>query len=1160
MRCFTESLLLATASRSVESVALLAQAGADGDYSNASALMHAIKLGRRDLTVAIVLGSSPPSAASLNLAIGFLFSAATANLNDCRLMIEILLCGGPNGNAASEGLFNATTLAKVDIIKLLLEHHVDINYNGAYALGHAIHKCRVDLVRLLLQDQQLRPEFASESISRIPPTSPPQVKVPILSMLLLHGASGAQCSELLIVTVERDDFETAQLLLTYGGDHSRRTRVVSVDYKAGQCLQVAISRGNIAMAELLVTEGRPSKFSLSKAFPLIPTADEETRFSMTQILVKAGAKGPELDAALLSATASIQQSRKLIQFLINNGANVNKQTLLKTVSQGNADILQILLTGTPSAATSSAAIPLAMKLQDSTNRFNIVKLLLPHATTSSVEGNEIEKALVDALQNFPDDVKLIRLLCQEGKADINFHHGQAVATALRFADPIILDIVLQSNGVSPDPQIIGKALLHALELPLTYPHRHHKVDALLRQAKPQEALDYALIQEIESALSVKRDLSIIQSLLAAGADVNSLEGRPVCLAVRNPALMDLILVRRPTHKSLSMAFPLAVTLHGPERYTLCEKLLRAGAHGDAISKALFEAVKEGISALPFMKLVLPQADVNFKEGRILRQAVKQVFREGLDLLLSQRSHMPTMATKRRAFDDAMNIMNKQDRFDMVKKLLEAGTKGEIVSDALLTAVNGSDIPLTELLLRFGASVEHNTGKAIHVAASSGDREVLRRLVGGILSPKPTLSTLTTGFGGAMSLKEKDKGSYYETLEILLSAGMKGEAVDAALVDAVREGESNIALIELLYSCGASVEWNEGEALDIATRSGFVKTLTVLLGSQVSQNVLKRAYRSSLSLPRDQRSSVIQLILRSGKSIDRHVINTLLQATKESPVDRQLIRVLLDFQVFDEGQSMTQAGEALDLETLTILIESPKAPTFISSAFRKIICTETMWQHNHGLSIMKLILERGVTDESVAEALVIAVQKCNTSSDVRANEFVDLFFRFNADVNYQRGLALQCACQQGNCNVIRKLIPGATSDAKSMAFPYLFVSLTEETSILQMIKLFTEAYDESERLDVDFKHPIPDIEPILFTVLNKLPRKTQVLRGLLEAGFNPNQWQLLEYDSSIGAEPITVLCWALSQPEKKISTANINLLIEYGGIISILCSRVMLINT
>jgi hypothetical protein len=120
----------------------------------------------------------------------------------------------------------------------------------------------------------------------------------------------------------------------------------------------------------------------------------------------------------------------------------------------------------------------------------------------------------------------------------------------------------------------------------------------------------------------------------------------------------------------------------------------------------------------------------------------------------------------------------------------------------------------------------------------------------------------------------------------------------------------------------------------------------------------------------------------------------------------------------------------------------------------------------------------------------------------------------------------------------------------MAFPYLFVSSWEESSTLQMIELFTEVSDEGERLDIDFRHPDLEIEPILFMVLKKFPRKTEVLRALLEAGFSPNQWQLLEYDPNVGAEHVTILCWALSQPEKKISTANIDLLIESGGRLSI----------
>ena len=78
-----------------------------------------------------------------------------------------------------------------------------------------------------------------------------------------------------------------------------------------------------------------------------------------------------------------------------------------------------------------------------------------------------------------------------------------------------------------------------------------------------------------------------------------------------------------------------------------------------------------------------------------------------------------------------------------------------------------------------------------------------------------------------------------------------------------------------------------------------------------------------------------------------------------------------------------------------------------------------------------------------------------------------------------------------------------------------------------------------------------MQPILFMALEMFPRKTQVIKALLEAGFNPEQWKMTEVDSEFGVEPLTALCWAIYQPEKRISSANIELLVDSGGKASIL---------
>lgn len=1139
----TESLLPATTNGALQTVSLLMRAGANGEHEQASALMHAVETGRDDIAAAIVVGPCQPSSSSLDRAIGRVFSAATANLNSKLLLIELLLCGGPEGDAADEGLFKATMLGNVEMMQLLLEYGADVNYNNAAAVGHAIQRNRVDLLSLLLQNQTLSQEMAAEAVGRIPRSAPPAVKVAVLSKLLLYGASGVQCSELLVTAAETDDLETAKILLCYGKDNDKAP-VAAVDYNAAKCLQIAVSRNNHQMVNLISLEGHPSQFSLARVFPIIQKVDKERHFLMVQALVNGGAQGPEVDSELLAEVASPRPSRKLISLLVDKGASVRDETLIDAVRQRNLDIARLLLKGAPSAAACSTAIKMAIASQDDAIGFQMVLLLLPYAVVPEADSTAIAQGLIDVLERRPKDTEMLQLLCQEGRADINFRNGQAVFLAVQNANPKVLDIVLQSRGGLPSLGTISTALASAMELPLADSHRCWKVEVLLQKGKPQETMNHALIQEIRLALAVQKDLSVIHALLAAGADVNAEDGAPVCYSVKDPNIMDIILAKRPTPYSVSRAFPLAVTLRDPQRYNLCTKLLGAGAAGDEISKALFKATKEGPSAISLMKLLLPQADVNYRDGRILRVAVREVFLEGLNLLLGQHSIMLTTATKAVAFQDAMNIKDPEKRLSVVQKLLATGIRGEVLSDALITAVNLADLHLAELLQRSGASVEHNGGQAVLSAASSGNTNMLSMLVGGGCGVRPTLSILTTGFGGAMALKDRDVNSYYLIVKILLEAGLRGEAVDVALVEAVKEGDSNLKLTELIYASGASIEWHDGEAIDIAARLASLETLSLLLGTHPSQNTLKRAFRSSLALPTDQRCEVISFIMQAGKSIDKHVSNTLLQATREQPPDKKLIKLLLDFQVFDEGQSMAHAASVLDMETMLLLLESPKARLFTSSTFRYAMKIGLPWQSQQGLSVMKLLLENGATGEAVGEALVQAVEICKDSSDIPAREFLILLLRLNPNANYQKGIVLQRLVQHSDMEIVRKLLPGANSESKAMAFPYIFKSSADEEFVLRMIEAFTESLDAEGMIDVNFKHPDLTLQPVLFMALEKFPRKQRVLKALLDAGFSPDQWH--DFDTQSGVQALTVLCWALHQPEKRISSANISLLIDAGG--------------
>jgi hypothetical protein len=790
-----------------------------------------------------------------------------------------------------------------------------------------------------------------------------------------------------------------------------------------------------------------------------------------------------------------------------------------------------------------------MKIQKAQVRYHTIRLLLGPSTASDAGSSELTQAIIELLQSCPEDKALLLLLCRDGKANINLHEAQAVVLAAGNSDLEVLNIVLQSGGALPSSSTVEKALKCAIEHQTTDPNRKHKVKLLLQHARPQNAINGALFWEIKFFLaSSKHDISVIQILLASGADINAIDGAAVVWGIRDPVVADLLLSKQLNPQSFSKAFNYAVGLNEPARYSLCEKLLRAGAPINIVSTALSTAIKEGPSAMPLIQLLLPQADVNFNDGQAMMVVVQQAFIEGLDILLTPRDVMPSISTKADAFQAAMKLKNSNDRYSIAIRLLKSGIPKNVMSEALVAAVSSLDIRLAETLLRTGASIEHSRGQAVLCAASSGQGDMLRLLIEGRLCEKPSMSTFMSAFGGAVSLKEKDPKACRLVIQILLEAGVRGDAVNAALAEVARDGDANFEISQLLCKIGnASVEWNEGEALDIAVQSSSVHTLCLLLQQKPSQGVLNRAYKSASYLSKDTRFQVIELLLKAGKSINNQVSDSLTSAARETPADRRLVKLLLDHDAFDEGESITNAARAFDMETLKLLLGTPKAIPYISSSFKDVIATEFKWQSHEGLPILKVLLESGAAGDIVGEALSKVVETFDDSSSHLANEFVEILLRYGADVNYQHGLALQRAAMLVDIGLLEKLLPGATTDSKAMSIPYLFKNCDEPTKLVRAIQAFNDSLDGDDKISMTgFKHPDSFLEPVLFMALERCPKKPQVLRALLDLSYDPNQWIPRGIAPTLASEPWPILCWAIEQPEKGISNTNIEQLVDAGG--------------
>jgi hypothetical protein len=681
-----------------------------------------------------------------------------------------------------------------------------------------------------------------------------------------------------------------------------------------------------------------------------------------------------------------------------------------------------------------------MRIKNTAARYEIVKLLL----SNRARGDHVARALVDSIAKYPAEGDLHELLLRLGRADVNYNGGESICTAVRSLAVGTLKRLVEFG--TPNATSISNALPNAIKLRSSDSKRADIVKLLLQKVRPQHAVSAALIEELRiSRWPDDNSTAVLELLLEVGANVNYRDGEAVRLAVKSGSVerLKLLLAKTPNLKTLDNSFPSAITLRPVKaRNQVCQMLLSSGVSVPVVNQALVTTMEGKESgAEDFTALLLGfRPSLDFDGGRAICLATKNVLRQQLKLLMGARPKA-SLGTLQSAFSIAMDLPVDADRFDIFQILLEAGVTGGGVNEAMIREAARGDpgLPFCNLLLHYGASVEHSGGQAVHVAASSGFIATLEILLTG----RPSLSVLTKAFGSAWTL-ERDRR--YIVIKLLLEAGMVGNDVDAALVKAV----------------------------------------------------------------------------------------------EESPCDRRLVKLLLEFKASVLRQAAIHCATHHDHVTLAILLESGQSEAVTLAAFDAAMGAGNVWQTPDGLIVMQLLLGKS-TIGGVDAALVEAAMQ---HTQPTAHNFADLLSRHGASVDYNKGQALQIASHHGDVWFIQKLLSMSPStESMSMAFPYLFVSSpSDEQALVDLVNLYVE--HTGEQLDVGFSHPL--FPPVLFLSLDKHPRWAKVLDTLIKAGYPVNQQISVIAEGGVGQEHKSLLFWALDQEQKRISDPSIDVLIDHGG--------------
>ncbi|KAF1942017.1 ankyrin [Clathrospora elynae] len=773
-------------------ISLLITYGADPNFDSSSALIMAI--GKQDykLAIALVTGPIPLTEQTLQRLLDTTMRLPTRQAT--LRFLQLLFCCGlyPKSRGLPDFLICLARTNNTAGAKMMLSYGVSTATNEAECLKEAISNSNWTLVDAILQTP-VSPQNASAALDLLPLDAPQADRLRVVHALLQKGAAGPPLAPLLTQAAKEGDTQMLGLLLGAGApiesDNNGPLHFAVVN-KDDRCLRTLL---NV----------RPPPETLAKLFPLLrngysPTERRET----SRLLLEYGARGPEVDQALVDAVADISPGRDgaLIIELVRRGADVNydggKVFSLAAV-QVDVSLLRLLCNARPDSCSTSAALPLAFDQQGGrhSKTLEIIDLLLSHGIDEKPAG----QALQIAINGGPDNID--------------------IAKRLITGSPKLLSIAFEYTIALEDPQKKAQIL-----------------EALLPMGVAQEALDQALAAETRHAVSTK-DTTSTKLLLGKGASVSHNDGEALSVAVGSgsSSLTQLLLSgkHQPSRSSVTKAFRTLFTedptpgLAKNERklFKIAQELLGRGVEQPAIDAALRAVLRdkqESQNTESLIDLLLEyQADVNTVDGACFVFAAQNSDHTIFEKLMLHNPKFSVMvpALLSSKLKGEIVVASMQTCFNHGFKLKDIETSRHLVPLLILAMAEYPRCkPLATLLLNNGLEPEIPVSTILH--PSTGP-ETIPALLWALNQPQKRISD--------------------SVITALLEAGASVSRVSpatesTALILAAREGRYDlvIALLERGSDSDARDVWNRS-ALFYASGSVSGESMVKVLAKKALGN-------------------------------------------------------------------------------------------------------------------------------------------------------------------------------------------------------------------------------------------------------------------------------------------------------------------------------------
>ncbi|KAK3941038.1 Inversin [Diplogelasinospora grovesii] len=673
-------------------------------------------------------------------------------------------------------------------------------------------------------------------------------------------------------------------------------------------------------------------------------------------------------------------------------------------------------------------------------------------------------------------------------------------------------------------------------------------------------------------LAVKnRSLQLIRTLLKVRADINYNDAAALLQAVdiSRPDLVGALISGpvRPSPRSLDAAVGRAREVMGEgasqSSLEVIEICLAAGASGPETNRLTTEGLVGAIArnhARLVDSILRHKKPSERYETLALVEAVRYSEK---DMLASLVRLQPCATSLTAAINQAVRIADAAVSYELTQLLVEAGAHGACAAKALVLVVQRvvyddqrrdrtsmtdmvMDRQLFSLLLDEGrADVNYKQGEALRIAVRASCAKVAAQIV----AKQPSPDSLGAAVLEAMRIgAQPDRAAM---IELLLRTQVSSEAAGKALVEAFKDGPGDVHVVELLLR-QASVNYNNGEVFAYAIRNFRPDNFRLLLSQGTSYKALFTAVMEALRAPRSNRHVIFECIL--GRLQLDHLNAALKHLILEDGPDLGLVKAMLDAgaeATFEGGLCIKHAACNLDRDTLHVLTEhSGRDEIIYTQAFSGVISRGKQWIAFEHLQLIQLLLRHGAGGQVVNRAMVEVVDHlaCQASRADLAEALLNNLFAADADVNYENGKAVGIAAGRGDPSLVSLLLGrGATTTAATHAFSTAIMTHHEESLLLRLVDVFA---DPRTALP-DVNQSLPGMPPPLLLCLKSYGNSVALLDRLVEAGCDLELTVRAQVHSegSSETEQVSVLMWALLQPDNFISSCVVWAMIRHGANVS-----------